>query len=69
MSFSNWECEMCEFNIILDGKKIFTEVVYAKDEDNSIKVKTILGEVKEFKNCKIIEIDVNKAKLVLKKAN
>ncbi len=61
------EPEMCEFNIILNGKKIFADVVYAKDEDNSIKVKTILGEIKEFKNCKIIEVDVNKAKLVLKK--
>lgn len=60
---------MCEFNIILDGKKIFADVVYAKDEDNSIKVKTILGEIKEFENCKIIEVDVNNAKLVLKKAN
>ena len=58
---------MCEFNIILDGKNIFADVVYAKDEDNSIKVKTILGEIKEFKNCKIIEVDVNNAKLVLKK--
>lgn len=58
---------MCEFNIILDGKKIFADVVYAKNEDNSIKVKTILGEKKEFNNCKIIEVDVNNARLVLKK--
>ena len=62
------EFEMCEFNIILDGKKIFADVVYAKEENDSIKVKTILGEIKEFKNCKIIEVDVNNAKLVLKKS-
>lgn len=58
---------MCEFNVIIDGKKIYEDVVYAKDEEKSIKVKTILGETKEFQNCKIIEVDVNNAKLVLEK--
>ncbi|MCW3997986.1 MAG: CooT family nickel-binding protein [Candidatus Bathyarchaeota archaeon] len=62
------EFEMCEFNVILDGEKIYEDVVYAKDEEKSIKVKTILGETREFQNCKIIEVDVNNAKLVLKKA-
>jgi predicted RNA-binding protein len=58
---------MCEFNVIIDGKKIFEDVVYAKDEKKSIKVKTILGETREFQNCKIIEVDVNNTKLVLEK--
>lgn len=58
---------MCEFNVIIDGKKIYEDVVYAKDEEKAIKVKTILGETKEFQNCKIIEVDVNNAKLVLEK--
>ncbi|MCJ7713322.1 CooT family nickel-binding protein [Candidatus Bathyarchaeota archaeon] len=58
---------MCEFNVILDGKKIYQDVIYAKDEKNTITVKTILGEGKEFDNCKIVEVDVNNAKLVLEK--
>ena len=58
---------MCEFNVILDGKKIYQDVIYAKDEKNTITVKTILGESKEFDNCKIVEVDVNNAKLVLEK--
>ena len=58
---------MCEFNVILDGEKIYQDVIYAKDEKNTITVKTILGESKQFENCKILEVDVNNAKLVLKK--
>jgi len=58
---------MCEFNVILDGEKKFQDVIYAKDEKNTITVKTILGESKQFENCKILEVDVNNAKLVLEK--
>jgi predicted RNA-binding protein len=58
---------MCEFNVIIDGEKIYQNVVYAKHEGNTVKVKSILGEQKEFDNCKIIEVDVNNAKLVLEK--
>ncbi len=58
---------MCEFNVILDGEKIYQDVIYAKDEKNTITVKTILGESRQFENCKILEVDVNNAKLVLKK--
>jgi len=58
---------MCEFNVIIDGKKTYEEVVYAKDIKNTVTVKTVLGEMKEFKNYRIIEVDVNNARLVLKK--
>ena len=56
---------MCEFNAILDGKIQFKDVIYAKVEGANVIVKNILGEAKEFKNCKIIEVDVNSARLVL----
>jgi predicted RNA-binding protein len=56
---------MCEFNVILDGKIQFKDVIYAKVEDANIVVKNILGEAKEFKSSKIIEVDVNSARLVL----
>lgn len=59
---------MCEFNLIINGEKVFGDVVYAKDEKNNVTVKTILGEIREFENCKIVEVDVNNAKLVLEKA-
>jgi predicted RNA-binding protein len=56
---------MCEFNVILNGKTQFKDVVYVKVEGNNVTVKNILGEAKEFKNCKITEVDVNATRLVL----
>lgn len=56
---------MCEFKVILNGKEVFKDAVYAKMESNNVVVKDVLGESREFKNCKIIEIDVNSTSLVL----
>jgi predicted RNA-binding protein len=56
---------MCEFNVILDGKTVFKDVIYAKTESNNVIVKDVLGKSKEFRNCKIIEVDVNSTRLVL----
>jgi predicted RNA-binding protein len=56
---------MCEFNVILNGKIQFKDVIYAKVEGANVLVKNILGEAKEFKDCKIIEADVNSTRLVL----
>jgi len=56
---------MCEFNVILNGKVVFKDVVYAKTENDNVIVKSILGEAKEIKNCRIIEVDVNSTRLVL----
>jgi predicted RNA-binding protein len=56
---------MCEFNVILNGKTLFKDVVYAKIQGTNVTVKNILGESKEFKNCKITEVDVNSTRLVL----
>jgi predicted RNA-binding protein len=56
---------MCEFNIILDEKTVLKDVVYAKADGNNVIVKNVLGETKEFKNCKITEVDVNTTRLIL----
>jgi predicted RNA-binding protein len=56
---------MCEFKVILEGKTVFRDVVYAKKENDRIIVKDVLGKSKEFKNCKIVEVDVNSTRLVL----
>lgn len=56
---------MCEFNVILNGKIQFKDVVYAKVEKGNVTVRSILGETKEFKDCKITEVDVNATRLVL----
>jgi len=56
---------MCEFNVILNGKSQFKDVIYAKVEGDNVTVKNILGESKEFKGCKITELDVPNTRLVL----
>lgn len=56
---------MCEFNVIIDGRIVFKDVVYAKMENNNVIVKDVLGESKRFVNYKIIEVDVNSTRLVL----
>ncbi len=56
---------MCEFNVIVNGKTQFKDVIYAKAEAGNVTVRNVLGEVKEFKNAVIVEVDVNSTKLVL----
>jgi predicted RNA-binding protein len=56
---------MCEFTVILNGKAVFKDVVYAKMKSNSVVVKDVLGESREFKNSKIVEVNVNTTRLVL----
>jgi predicted RNA-binding protein len=56
---------MCEFNVIVNGKIQFRDVIYAKMDGENVVVKNILGEAKEYKGYKIVEVDVNTAKLVL----
>jgi len=57
---------MCEFNVILDEVIVFKDTVYAKAEDDAVIIKDVLGTTKEFSSCRIIEVDVNSARLVLK---
>ena len=56
---------MCEFKVILDRKTVFEDAVYAKTENNNVTVKNVLGQTKEFRNCKITEVDVNSTRLLL----
>jgi predicted RNA-binding protein len=56
---------MCEFKVILNGKVIFEDVIYAKTEGEKIILKNILGVLKEVEKCKIVEVDVNSERLTL----
>ena len=50
---------MCEFKVMINGKTVFKDAVYAKSDGNRVIVKDILGDVKEFQNYKIIEVNIN----------
>jgi len=56
---------MCEFKVILNGETVFKDAVIAKLKGNNVAVTDILGQSKEFKNCKILEVNVNSTRLVL----
>jgi len=56
---------MCEFNVILDGRTVFGDVIYAKVDGSTVIVKNILGAAQEYKNVKIAEVDVATARFVL----
>ncbi len=56
---------MCEFKVILDGKLVFEDAIYARDDGDKVMVKDVLGNWKEFRNCKIIEVNVNSERLIL----
>ena len=56
---------MCEFNVIVDGKVQFRDVIYSKVDGEKIVVKNIMGEAKEFNGYKIVEIDVPNTRLIL----
>jgi predicted RNA-binding protein len=56
---------MCEFNVILNGKIQMKDVIYAKVDCGKVVVKDIMGDAKEFMNCRIAEVDVPNARLIL----
>ena len=56
---------MCEFNVIINGKVQFKDVIYSKVDGDNVVVKNIMGEAKEFKGYKIVEVDVPNTRLVL----
>ncbi len=59
---------MCEFNVILNGKIEMKDVIYAKANGADVIVRDVMGEGIELKSCKIAEVDVANARLVLVEA-
>ncbi len=59
---------MCEFNVILNGKIQMKDVIIAKVEGTTVTVRDIMGAAKEFPGCRIAEVDVPNARLVLAQA-
>ena len=56
---------MCEFSVVLGGKKVFEDVIYAKADGNKVTLKDVLGDSRVLENCRITEIDVGSERLVL----
>ena len=56
---------MCELKVIIEGKVVFENVVYAKTIGNQVVLKDILGKSMEFKNHTITEVNITKESLIL----
>jgi len=56
---------MCEFKVILEGKIVFKDAVYARAEEDIVTVADIIGTSKKFEKCRIAEVDVNSTRLKL----
>jgi predicted RNA-binding protein len=56
---------MCEFNVILDGQTVFSDVIYAKIDNCIVIVRNIIGDAREYVNVKVTEVDVTTARFVL----
>ena len=57
---------MCALKVVLNGKKVFYECIYAKIIDGKVLLKDVLGDIKELPNCYIEEINIGRKTLVLK---
>ena len=56
---------MCELNVFVNGEILFKDAVYAEVDGSKVIVKDMLGESKEFENCKIVKVDINSVCLIL----
>lgn len=58
---------MCEFDVFLNGEKIFEEAVYLErdSEDGSVSARDILGNEKDLGKVEIEELDVSSEKMIL----
>ena len=59
---------MCEFKVILDGRVVAEDIIYAREEGSSVILRSVIGEEKRVEGCRIIEVDSAHEKLVLAKA-
>lgn len=51
--------------MVLGGKKVFEDVIYAKADENKVTLKDVLGDSRVLENCRITEIDVGSERMVL----
>jgi len=56
---------MCEFKVLLKGKTVFKDAIYAKADDGKVTVRDVIGDSKTFENCRIVEVDASSERLVL----
>lgn len=56
---------MCELKVIIEGKVVFENVIYAKNVGDRVVLKDILGKTMEFKNHTITEVNITNESITL----
>lgn len=59
---------MCEFKVYLDKEKVMEDVVYAEEREGSVVLRTVLGEERVVRGCRILQVDVRSEVLRLGRA-
>jgi predicted RNA-binding protein len=58
---------MCEFKVLLEGREIMRDVVYAQRNGGNVIIKDIIGEEMLVEEAEIVEVNVFGTKLILEK--
>jgi predicted RNA-binding protein len=58
---------MCEFKVLLEGREIMRDVIYAQQKGDDVIIKDIIGKEVLLEEAKIIEVNVFSTKLILEK--
>jgi predicted RNA-binding protein len=58
---------MCEFKVLLEGREIMRDVIYAQQKGDDVIIKDIIGKEMLVEEAKIIEVNVFSTKLILEK--
>jgi len=57
---------MCELAVVKKNEVVFENAVYAKAKGRKITVRDVLGVTEVFDDCAIVEVDINKQRLLLR---
>ena len=63
------EIGLCEFKVYLDGVQVMRDVVFARKEEGGVLLSDVIGDTKVMEDCEIVEVNVLKTQLVLKKSS
>ncbi|HEW89852.1 MAG TPA: CooT family nickel-binding protein [Candidatus Bathyarchaeota archaeon] len=56
---------MCEFKVFLDGRLVAEDIIYAREEGSSVVLRSVIGSEKRVDDCRIIEVDTLRERLIL----
>jgi predicted RNA-binding protein len=58
---------MCEFKVLLEGREIMKDAIYARQHEGGIILRDIIGDEMRVEDAEIIEVNVFSTELILRK--